>query len=54
MTIDLPFLLDLLKTLRLHSAAAKAALITQLNLNAPMMLGLCLLLKPLIPYFSAP
>ena len=48
------FLLNPLKTLRLHSSAAKAALITQLNLNAPMMLGMMVLLKSTIPCFSAP
>ena len=48
------FLLNLLKTLQSHGSAAKAALITQLNLDAAMMLGMGLLLKPLIPCFLAP
>ena len=48
------FLLNLLKTLQPHGSAAKAALITQLNLDAAMMVGMGLLLMPLTPCFWPP
>ena len=48
------FLLNLLKTLQPHGSAAKAALITQLNLDAAVMLGMGLLLMPLTPCFWPP
>ena len=48
------FLLNLLKTLQPHGSAAKAALITQLNLDAAMMLGMGLVQMPLIPCFWPP
>ena len=48
------FLLDLLKTLQPHGSAAKAALITQLNLDAAMMVGMGLRLMPLTPCFWPP
>ena len=48
------FLLNLLKTLQPHGSAAKAALMTQLNLDAAMMLGMGLVQMPLIPCFWPP
>ena len=48
------FLLNLLKTLQPHSSAAKAALITQLNLDAAVMLGMGLVQMPLTSCFWPP
>lgn len=48
------FLLNLLKTLQPHGSAAKAALITQLNLDAAVMLGMGLVQMPLTSCFWPP